>query len=156
MEYEKIKLPAICVIGKEGSTEDGDGFVQKLWHEFNIHFSEVEHLAMKDSDGNLVGFWGAMTNFGFEFKPWEDNFTKGLYMAGVEVVSEVIPPKGFTKWVIPGYEGFKVKVTSSDTFQKMIKYLKDQKLELVGAVQDYTDPKTNENYMIFPIAWNKA
>lgn len=156
MEYEKINLPAICVIGKVGSTNDGEGFVQKLWKEANSHFDEVSHLAMKNPDGSLVGFWGAMTNFNFEFKPWEDNFTKGLYMAGVEVASEARAPKGWKKWIIPGFEGLKVKVTGPDTFSKMIDYMKEQKIELVGAVQDFTDPKTQTAYMIFPTAWNDS
>ena len=36
----------------------------------------------------------------------------------------------------------------------MLEYLREQKLELVGAVQDFTDPKTGKNYMLFPVAVN--
>lgn len=55
------------VIGKEGSTNDGDGFIQKLWEDANSHFYEVEQLAKKDENGNLVGIWGAMSDFVIPF-----------------------------------------------------------------------------------------
>ena len=45
---QKIIKEAFVVIGKEGSTLDGAGFIQKLWNDANSHFSEVEHLAKKD------------------------------------------------------------------------------------------------------------
>lgn len=44
---QKIIKEAFVVIGKEGSTLDGAGFIQKLWHDANSHFSEVEHLAKR-------------------------------------------------------------------------------------------------------------
>ena len=47
----KIIKEAFVVIGKEGSTLDGAGFIQKLWNDANSHFSEVEHLAKKDTKG---------------------------------------------------------------------------------------------------------
>ena len=47
----KFIKEAFVVIGKEGSTLDGAGFIQKLWNDANSHFSEVEHLAKKDTKG---------------------------------------------------------------------------------------------------------
>ena len=41
------------VIGKEGSTLDGEGFIQKLWNDANSHFNEIAHLAKKDVNGNF-------------------------------------------------------------------------------------------------------
>ena len=45
MNIIEMTVPAFCVIGKEGSTADGPGFVQRLWEDANGHFSEVEPLA---------------------------------------------------------------------------------------------------------------
>ena len=92
----KIIKEAFVVIGKEGSTLDDAGFIQKLWNDANSHFSEVEHLAKKDTKGNLVGIWGAMSDFSHAFMPWEDGFSNGLYLAGVECVA---PDPGFQKKV---------------------------------------------------------
>ena len=55
MNKEKCMKEAFAVIGKEGSTEDGPGFVQNLWTDANTHFAEVAQLAKKDENGK-VGF----------------------------------------------------------------------------------------------------
>lgn len=44
MIVEKRIKESFVVIGKEGSTLDGDGFIQKLWADANSHFDEVRHL----------------------------------------------------------------------------------------------------------------
>ena len=103
MKVEKCIKEAFVVIGKEGSTLDGEGFIQRLWMDANSHFGEVEHLAKKDEKGNIIGIWGAMSDFSHSFYPWED-FKKGLYLAGVECRDDAEVPSGWTKWVIPGYE----------------------------------------------------
>ena len=51
----KVAKKAFAVIGKEGSTLDGEGFIRKLWNDANGHFSEVAHLAKKDANGSIVG-----------------------------------------------------------------------------------------------------
>lgn len=104
MEINKCIKESFVVIGKEGSTNDGDGFVQKLWEDANNHFGEVEHLAKKDDNGNIVGVWGAMSDFLHSFLTWENGFSKGLYLAGVECMNGVEAPESWTKWIIPGYE----------------------------------------------------
>lgn len=63
MIIEKCKKESFVVIGKEGSTSDGEEFIQKLWDDANSHFGEIQHLAKKDENGNLVGIWGAMSDF---------------------------------------------------------------------------------------------
>ena len=63
MKIEKCKKESFTVIGKEGSTSDGEGFIQRLWADANSHFEEIQHLAKKDKDGNIVGIWGAMSDF---------------------------------------------------------------------------------------------
>ena len=151
MKYEKIIKQSFAVIGREGSTLDGDGFIQRLWQEANSHFSEVAMFAKKDEDGNFVGFWGAMSDFSRSFKPWEDNFSKGLYRAGVECNDEAIAPTGWVKWQIPSYEYLCVEFNDGNTFSEVINYMASNNIELVGAVHDFTCPKTGKNYMFFPI-----
>lgn len=82
MKINKCVKESFVVIGKEGSTSDGEVFVQKLWDNANLHFEEVKHLAKKDENGNMVGIWGAMSDFSRSFNPWED-FSKGLYLDGL-------------------------------------------------------------------------
>ncbi len=38
MEIEKCIKEAFVVIGKEGSTLEGQNFIQKLWADANTHF----------------------------------------------------------------------------------------------------------------------
>ena len=52
MKIEKIKKNAFIVIGKEGSTHSGEGFIQKLWDDANSHFGEIEQLVKKDENGS--------------------------------------------------------------------------------------------------------
>ena len=151
MKIEKRTKDAFVVIGKEGSTSDGQGFIQKLWSEANSHFSEVQPLARKDKNGNLAGIWGAMSDCSRSFKPWEENFSKGLYLAGVECVDDAEAPEGWTKWVIPGYEYLCVAIEGESTFSDMLDYMNTNSIALVGAVHDFTCPATGKNYMFFPI-----
>ena len=152
MEFNKCIKESFSVIGKEGSTNDGNGFIQKLWQDANENFTEVANLAKKDNKGNILGIWGAMSDFSHSFKPWEDNFSKGLYLAGVEVNDDAIPPKGWTKWTIPAYEYIYVKIDEPDIFIRVIEYLKNNNLELVGAVNDFNCPEEKgQGYMFFPI-----
>lgn len=151
MNIEHRTLPALTVIGREGSTADGPGFIQKLWREANEHFDEISHLVMRDSGGNPVGFWGAMTDFSRAFLPWENNFSAGLYLAGAECNWDSEPPEGWTKWIIPSFEYLKVEADAPDTFPKMLTYLTENNLPLAGAIHDFTDPVTGRNYMFFPI-----
>ena len=53
MKIERCEKESFVVIGKEGSTLDGAGFIQRLWDDANSHFEEVQHLAKKDENGNL-------------------------------------------------------------------------------------------------------
>lgn len=138
------------VIGKEGSTLDGEGFIQKLWNDANSHFNEIAHLAKKDVNGKLVGIWGAMSDISRSFKPWEDDFSKGLYLAGVECFDDAKAPDGWTKWTIPGYEYIVVE-NHEVVFEETIRKINEKGISLVGAVHDYTDPATGKDYLYFPI-----
>ena len=151
MNIKNCIKESFAVIGKEGSTEDGSGFVQKLWVDANAHFSEVAHLARKDEHGNLVGIWGVMTDFSRSFLPWEDDFTKGLYLAGVECEDDAEPPEGWTKWTVPAFEYLRVECDHDGVFPEMISYLREHNMTLAGAVHDFTCPQSGTNYMYFPI-----
>ena len=150
MKIERCEKESFVVIGKEGSTLDGAGFIQKLWDDANSHFEEVQHLAKKDENGKLGGIWGAMSDFSRSFQPWED-FERGLYLAGVECYDDAEAPDGWTKWVIPGYEYLYVVCEGEDTFSKVIAYMEENDISLAGAVHDFTCPQTGKNYMFFPI-----
>ena len=42
MKINKSVKESFTVIGKEGSTSDGEAFISKLWENANAHFGEVE------------------------------------------------------------------------------------------------------------------
>lgn len=152
MNIKRVKLDAFAVLGKLGSTNDGVGFIQRLWQDLNHHFHEIKHLAMKDDSDGYVGFWGLMSDFNMDFMPWKD-FKEGNYLAGVEVPMDVETPEGWTKWVYPGFEYVTLRV--EDEYQACmavgLDYLKEHQLTLVGAIVDFMDPKEGgQPYIFFP------
>lgn len=151
MKIKRCSKTAFVVIGKEGSTLEGQGFVQRLWSEANAHFVQVQPLAKKDEDGNLAGIWGAMSDFSRSYRPWEENFSKGLYLAGVECVDEAQAPAGWTRWTIPAYEYLCAEVEGDNTFSEVLEYLRENQIPLVGAVHDFSCPATGKDYLFFPI-----
>ena len=151
MHIDKITKPAFTVIGRLGSTSDGEGFIARLWQDANSRFGEIESLVKRDENGVPAGFWGAMSDMSLSFMPWEEGFTKGLYLAGAEVYDDAEAPEGWTKWQVPGYVYLCVKVDAPDVFPKMLHYLEQNGLTLAGAVHDFTDPATGQNCMWFPI-----
>ena len=150
MKIERTSKGSFTVIGKEGSTSDGEGFIQRLWQDANSHFDEIADLAKRDGQGNLVGVWGAMSDMSRSFRPWDD-FSRGLYLAGAECRDGAEAPEGWVKWVVPAYEFLTVEHESEHTFPDMMQYMTENGFTLAGAVNDFTDPKTGKNYMYFPI-----
>lgn len=150
MKIETCRKGAFTLIGKEGSTAEGEGFIRRLWSEANAHFAEVAALAKKDENGQLAGVWGAMSDLSRSFRPWE-NFGKGLYLAGVECRDGAEAPEGWTKWVVPGYEYLRAEREDGDTFSQVLEYMRENGLPLAGAVHDFTDPQTGKDYLLFPI-----
>ena len=151
MKIEKCVKASFIVIGKEGSTLDGPGFIQRLWADANAHFDEVQPLAKKDETGNLAGIWGAMSDLFHSFRPWEDGFSTGLYLSGVECTDDAEAPEGWIKWIIPGYEYLRAECESENTFSEMLDYLYQNQIPLAGAVHDFICPVSGKNYMLFPI-----
>lgn len=150
VEIRRCAKPSFAVIGKEGSTDDGEGFIQRLWADANTHYGEVQALAKLDDDGQPAGFWGAMTDMGRTFAPWED-FQRGRYLAGVEVRDDAEPPEGWVKWVIPGYEYLTAPCDEPDAFDQVVAYMAEHAIPLAGAVHDYTSPQDGRNHLFFPI-----
>ena len=148
---ERIVKPAFAVIGIEGSTKDGPGFITGLWNVANSRVGEVSHLAKTNPDGTLCGIWGAMTDMSRSFQPWEADFSRGLYLAGVEVHDDAQPPRGWTRWDVPGYEYIRLERDNQFCFARGLALLRDEGLSLAGAVHDFTDPATGTGYMLFPI-----
>ena len=145
-----IVKESFAVIGMEGSTADGAGFIAALWEKANGRFSEVEALAARNADGQLRGIWGLMSDFSRSFRPWEKDFTEGLYLAGVECLPDAQPPAGWVKWQVPGFEYLPVPA-GENAFRQGLSLLEEKGLPLAGAVQDFTDPQTGEAFMLFPI-----
>lgn len=151
MNYPRSIKDSFTVIGKEGSTKDGEGFIPKLWAEANAHFSEISHLAKRNASGDLVGLWGAMSDFSRSFQPWEYGFREGLYLAGCECEDDAEAPEGWTKWVVPAYEYIYTEQADENTFRKLMAYMFQKGIPMVGAIQDYTDPKTQKSFVFIPI-----
>ena len=142
---ETIRFPAYSVIGREGCTNDGEGFIQTLWNDANAHFNEVSALAVQP-----LTLWGAMSDLSGSLQPWEDNFSKGKYLAGIEVSSDAQPLQGWTKWDFPAYEALVLPMTET-AFQEGLSCLAQNGLSLALAVQERTDPTKNETLLVFPI-----
>lgn len=154
MEIKKCIKESFSVIGKEGSTKDGSDFVGRLWEDANNHFSEIKTLAKKDENGNILGIWGLMSDFSRSLMPWSENFTKGLYLAGVEVMNNIEAPENWIKWTVPTFEYLYVRVDKEyeNSFSYVLNYMKTNDIKLEGAVFDYNCPEENgQLYLFFPI-----
>ena len=147
------ELPAVSVIGMEGEAGPGYNPAPALWEKANARFSEVEALALRGDSGTPVGVWGAMTDLSRSFLPWEDGFTRGLYLAGVQVPSEAQPPAGWVKWTLPAFVCLRVRVEEdyAAAFQTGLDELEQRGLSLVGAVQECQYPaEAGQMYLFFP------
>ncbi|WP_367179360.1 GyrI-like domain-containing protein [Clostridium sp.] len=154
IKIKKCIKSSFSVIGKEGSTNDGNGFVNKLWENADNHYNEIEFLAKKDEKGTILGFWGLMSDFSRNFKPWEENTTNGLYLAGVEVRDNVEAPDTWIKWTVPSFEYLYIKVDNEygEAFSYVLNYMDNNNIKLAGAVFDYNCPEENgQLYLFFPI-----
>ena len=155
MKYEIIDLPQIAIIGKEGLCTKEKNVVQELWQQANSNFSDIADLGMKNADGSFVGFWGAMSDETMSFMPWTDDFSRGLYLAGVEVYQDTAVPEGWVKWVMPARKYLVTEVhpkTYGTIFEYVIQSLiPELRLKLAGAVCDFTEPATGQNKLFFPV-----
>lgn len=155
MDVKIVDLPEISIIGKEGLCTENSNIVQELWSEANSHFDEVAELGMREKDGSFVGFWGAMSDETMSFLPWTNHFSRGLYLAGIEVNHDAVAPSGWQKWNMPPRKCIIVDVQMDQyeqTFSEVLnRVIPDMNLELCGAVCDYTEPATGKNKLLFPV-----
>lgn len=142
MEIKLIEKPSFSVCGIEGSTNDGDGFIQNLYKRL---FTEK-----KVPIGNEV--YGLMSNFDEFLAPWE-NLNKGLYLAGVIVPSEFDVPEGYTKWDVPAHSYICCLVDEGKYMDYLnhiyYYYLDYNRYDLVGAIFDYN--LDGKDYLLFPV-----
>ena len=145
----------IAIIGKEGLYTKGKNVAQDLWQQANSDFREIADLGMKNADGSFVGFWGAMSDEMLSFLPWTDDFSRGLYLAGVEVYEDTAAPHGWVKWVMPARKYLVTKVTPEsyrETFDSVIHSLIPKPgMKPAGAVCDFTEPATGQNKLFFSV-----
>ena len=149
MAYLKIALPAFTVIGIAGSSDDGEGFVHRVWDEANRRFGEVAGIAKYNEQGQPA-VWGLMSDMGMGFRPWEDGFSKGRYLAGVEVEDDAVAPEGWEKWVSPAYEYIVAPQDGPDAFHRAISWLTGNGMHLAGAAYDRIMPGT-DGFIFLPI-----
>ncbi len=153
MEIVTCELPAFDLIGMEGKAERGYNPAPALWEKANARFGEVEGLALRDENGVPVGVWGAMSDMSRQFLPWEDGFSRGLYLAGVQVPTGAEPPEGWTKWTLPAFACLRVKAEGdyAAAFQAGLDELGRRGLSLAGAVQECQRPaEGGQLYLFFP------
>lgn len=139
MKYSREILDVFQVIGMEGSTREGGDIIGRLWEKANSRFGEVACLALTDENG-APRVWGLMSDVSHSFRPWENGFTQGLYLAGVEVAADAQPPEGWVKWESPAYEYVVAEPGEGEGFGEAIAYLETQGLRLAGAAYDRTIP----------------
>ena len=153
VKYEMIDLPEIAIIGKEGLCTKEKNVAQELWQQANSAFREIADLGMKNTDGSFVGFWGAMSDETLSFLPWTEDFSRGLYLAGVEVYEDAAAPTGWVKWVMPAGKYLVTEVTPEsygEIFDSVIHSLIPKLgMKLAGAVCDFTEPATGQNKLFF-------
>ena len=156
MNYEIIDLPKIAIIGKEGLCTKEKNAVQDLWQQANFNFREIAELGMKNADGSYVGFWGAMSDEKRSFLPWTEDFSRGLYLAGLEVHEDTPVPAGWVKWVMPARKYLVTEVTPDsygEIFRSVMNSLiPELGMKLAGAVCDFSEPATGQNKLFFPVA----
>ena len=151
MEFKTLVKESFCVIGKEIFTWDGDGLIPKVWVIVDREFAVIEPVILKDENGRPLAKWGAMSSKKRDFSMWEENGSVGLYLAGYEAPLDAEAPKGWTKWIVPGYEYLRAECDGPDTLSETLEYMGKNGLSLVGAVHDFTCPQTGGNAMFFPI-----
>ena len=157
-EYEIVDLPETAIIGREGLCTGEKNAVRELWQRADSDFSEIAALGKKNADGSYVGFWGAMSDETRSFLPWTDGFSRGLYLAGLEVHEDAAAPDGWVKWVMPARRYLVTKVAPEsygETFRYVISsLLPELGMKLAGAACDFTEPATGQNKLFFPVERN--
>ena len=155
INYRIVDLPRIAIIGKEGLCTKEKNIVQELWQQANSNFGDIADVGMKNADGSFVGFGGAMSDETMSFMPWTDGFSRGLYLAGIEVYEDTEVPEGWVKWVMPARK-YLVTEVRPENYGEIFGYvinslIPELGMKLAGAVCDFTEPATGRNKLFFPV-----
>ena len=94
MKVKRCVKESFVVIGKEGSTLDGDGFIQKLWEDANGAFCEIQHLAKKDEQGHIVGIWELCLISPIHLNPGKRIILKGYTLREQNVMMTPLHQRG--------------------------------------------------------------
>jgi len=144
------KLGAFSVVGREGSTKTSSTIVAELWDQAEKGISDVlPSLKMRNI---FPIYWGLMSDFSRSFKPWENDYSEGLYLAGFELADDrLIPPPGWVKWDVPAqvYLTLASEGDYRDTLQEGLKLIKDHGYVLSGAIFDHGEE--GKMFLYFPV-----
>lgn len=157
MKYELIHKGSFRVIGVEGSTKEGPGFIPKLYESLKKRSPEIDGLIQKNADGAIDGTYGLMSDFSHALKPWEDNFSSGLYLAGYELKDEATKiPAGWTVWTVKEQDYLLARLEEGDEYKKVFSdfiyfFIPYELKSLSGAVFDYYSAKTKQACLLFPV-----
>lgn len=152
---DKVVLPEITVLGKEGSglSSAATSWVAPLWDEMNQHFDEVVPFIDATEIENLH-LWGLMSDQENWLAPWGET---GRYLAGVQVKPGTIAPEGWSVWVLPPQTYLTLK-TDGEKVDRATEIMLEQvlpleKVTLAGAVQEHYLPNFAEGEvaLYFPV-----
>ena len=144
------KLPPFSVVGFEGSTAAGDNLVPQLWDQAEKRLGDVFPSLKKRSIFPI--YWGLMSDFSRSFKPWENNYSQGLYLAGFELEdTRLIPPEGWVKWDVPAqtYLALRLEGDYRSVLEKGLALIESHGYVLSGALFDHGE--NGEMWLYFPV-----
>ena len=88
------------------------------------------------------------------FQPWKENFSRGWYLAGIEVYQEA-EARGWVKWIMPAPKYLMKEVQMErymEIFTETLKHtISENGWKLCGAVCDFTEMSTGKNKLFFPV-----
>ena len=154
MDWHYWEQAAFSVLGREGSTDEGAGFIARLWQQANENFSDIAPHVVYGANGAPVRLWGLMSDMSRSLRPWENDFSRGLYLAGAECQPDAPIPEGWTKWDVPAMSYIRVPVQgdAGAAFSSGLEILRQQGLSMAAAAFDLTEPESGLSYVCFPVA----
>ena len=139
------KLPSFSVVGIEGSSHDGPDFVAQLWDKAEKKIADV--LPSLKIRNIFPIYWGLMSDNSRSFKPWENDFSEGIYLAGFELADDrLIPPEGWSKWDVPAQTYFVLPLDGDykETLHQGLKTIQANGYVLSAAIFDHGVCKIND------------
>ena len=145
------------VLDNDGNMILTEGLVlqeEKYWKEFlgRDIIPENNYSELYFEEPDIEGF---MSDETMSFMPWTDGFSRGLYLAGIEVYEDTAVPDGWVKWVMPARK-YLVTEVQPENYGEIFKYvinslIPELGMKLAGAVCDFTEPATGQNKLFFPV-----